>query len=64
MAVWLLKGDGTVLEELDEGGAAHSEEVGCFLGGEQQSLRGDEDGLALAHDLDNLTKDAVDLGGQ
>ena len=64
MAVGLLEGDGSVFEELDQGGAAYPEEVGRFLGGEEQALGGDEGGLALPHDLDHLAQDAVDLGGE
>jgi hypothetical protein len=64
MAVRLLKGDGTVFEELDQGGPAHPEEVSRLLGGEEQPLGGDEGGLALTHDFDHLAQDAVDLGGE
>jgi len=62
VAVRLLEGDGAVFEELDEGGAADPEEIGCLLGGEEQALGGDKGGLPLTHDVDDLAQDAVDLG--
>lgn len=61
VTVRFLKRDGTVLEKLYERGAADAEEVSGLLRGEQQPLRGDKDGLALAHHVDDLVKDAVDL---
>jgi hypothetical protein len=64
MAVGLLEGNGAVFEELDEGRAADPEEVGRLLGGEEQPLGGDEGGLALSHDVNDLTQDAVDLCGK
>jgi hypothetical protein len=64
MAIRLLESDGSVFEKLDQGGAAYSKEVGRLLGGEEQALGRDESGLALAHDLDDLAEDAVDLGGE
>lgn len=62
MLVWFLEGDGAVLEELDQGGAADPEEVGRLLSREEQPLGGNKGGLALTHDIDHLTQDAVNLG--
>ncbi len=64
MPVGLLEGNGTVFEELDQGGPAYPEEVSRFLGCEEQPLGGDEGGHALPHSLDHLAQDAVYLDGE
>lgn len=61
--VWLLERHGARFEELDEGWPAHSKEVGRLLGSEERPLGGDEGGFALAHDLDDMAQNPVDLVG-
>ena len=58
-----LEGDTAVVEDLHDGGAGHSEEVGGLLGGQRHRLRGDGDGEPVGQGVDDLVQGPVDLLG-
>lgn len=64
VAIRLLERNGAVFEELHESRPADAEQVRRLLGREQHALRGNEGGLSLPHDVDDLSQHPVHLGWQ